>query len=267
MRRYLHTLGVFWQVAIAAEMEYRLNFVMAALSSLMILGGSIFTLSLFYSQGGTLGGWPWHESLLIMAAYTMLQGVVSTLLNPNYLRISELVREGTLDFILLKPLDSQFWLSTWKLGIWGFPDIALGAGVAIYAAARLETTPSAMNWLLGLMALGCGVMILYSIGYALATTTIWFTKLFNITIAMTSLIEAGRYPLSAYPLAYRVFFTWVLPVAFMTTVPAQAVLGRPMYGWSPWAWVLTGLGICVVTFAFSRWFWLFALRSYTSASS
>jgi len=81
-------------------------------------------------------------------------------------------------------------------------------------------------------------------------------------MAMSSLLEAGKYPVFAYPAAYRVFFTAVLPVAFMTTVPAQAMRGEA----SAW-WLVGLLGVSLGLLAGSIGFWRFALRSYTSASS
>jgi ABC-2 type transport system permease protein len=68
--------------------------------------------------------------------------------------------------------------------------------------------------------------------------------------------------MAAYPAAYRFFFTFVVPVAFLTTVPAEAMLGRGEIVWTAGAGILA-IGLLF----FSRYFWQFALRFYTSASS
>ena len=263
MNRYFTVLRIFWSTSIAAEMEYRANFVMAAFSSLVTLAGSLFTLHLFYRGGYELGGWPWHDALMVIAAYTVINGLREVLMDPNRIRITEHVREGTLDFVLLKPIDSQFWLSTWKIGLWGVPNVFFGIALAIYAATLMPEPPSVLGWLAGAYGIVLATLIIHSISYMLATTTIWFVKLMNITIAMQTLLEAGRYPIGAYPWAYQFFFTFVLPVALMTTVPAQAVTGRPEAA----TWLAATTGVTVVLFWLSRWFWRFALRSYTSASS
>ena len=96
----------------------------------------------------------------------------------------------------------------------------------------------------------------------LGATSIWFVKIYNVTEVLRGLLEAGRYPIAAYPAAYRFFFTFVVPVAFLTTVPAEAMLGRGQITWLIGAVVLA-LGLFFVT----TWFWRFALRFYTSASS
>lgn len=102
--------------------------------------------------------------------------------------------------------------------------------------------------------------MLYSLWFLLATTSIWFVKIYNVTEVLRGLLEAGRFPVGSYPALYRVFFTFVVPVAFLTTVPAEAALGR---GEAPFAAFLLALGLL----ALARGFFRLALRSYTSASS
>ncbi|MEL6778891.1 MAG: ABC-2 family transporter protein, partial [Cyanobacteria bacterium J06597_16] len=99
MGRYWRILQLFWQVAIAAELEYRSNFIIALLSSLGGLAGSLFSLSLFYQNGYTFQGWPWEAALIVLGMFTILQGISATFLVPNLNKIVSYVQEGTLDFI------------------------------------------------------------------------------------------------------------------------------------------------------------------------
>ncbi|MCE9589064.1 MAG: ABC transporter permease [Planctomycetes bacterium] len=260
MRRYLNMLRHFWATSLAAEMEYRLNFAVAAATATLGLIGSLFGLWLFFSRGGTLGGWTWDQSLVVMGIFTVLEGVSATLLTPNLGRLVSHVRTGTLDFVLLKPIDSQFWLSTRYFSPGGLPDVAFGVIVTGVAAWRLGLEP--VNMLLSLAPLATACVVLYSLWFLLATTGIWFVKIYNATEVLRSLLESGRFPSSAYPAAWRFAFTFILPVAFMTTVPARVMLGR-----GGAAWPIASLGVAVVLFACSRLFWRFALRYYTSASS
>jgi ABC-2 type transport system permease protein len=260
MARYLQVLKFFWSAAIASEMEYRLNFLLAALSSLGNLVGSIFGLFLFYGKGYTFTGWSWSEALIVVGIFTLLQGFSSAFLVPNLNRIVRHVQEGTLDFVLLKPIRSQFWLSCHTLSPWGLPDIIFGSMIIGYAGRKLGL--GFTNYLLGLAPLLCGLVILYSLWFMLGATSIWFVKIHNVTEVLRGLLEAGRYPIVAYPAAYRFFFTFVVPVAFLTTVPAQALLGKGQTNG------LIGAALLAVGLFFaSTVFWRFALRFYTSASS
>jgi ABC-2 type transport system permease protein len=260
MRRYLKVLRLFWSTAIATELEYRLNFAIATITSIANLGGSLFGLSLFYRTGYTFQGWNWQEATIVLGLFTLLQGFAATFLVPNLNSIVKQVEQGTLDFVLLKPISSQFWLSTKTISPWGFPDLLFGTILIAYAGNKLGLAWH--NYLASLIPLGFGVIILYSLWFILGATSIWFVKVYNITEVLRGLLEAGRYPMVAYPAIYRFFFTFIVPVAFLTTVPAQAMLHRSEVNWSIGAAILA----CAL-FIFSVWFWRFALRFYTSASS
>jgi len=109
IQRYGQILMVFWGTAIAAELEYRLNFLLAILTSIVNLLGSIFGLFLFYRTGYTFSGWRWEEAMIILGIFTLMQGIATTFLIPNLNKIVSHVQLGTLDFVLLKPISSQFW--------------------------------------------------------------------------------------------------------------------------------------------------------------
>ncbi len=262
MKRYFNILRIFWSASVSAEMEYRANFIMAVLSSGIMLVGTVMMLYLFYSTGYEMGGWHWRDALAVVGAFTFLEGMQSAFMTPNRTRVTEYVREGTLDFVLLKPVDSQFWLSVRAVSLWGIPNVLLGLAILVYVIVTREVTPGPTDILLSLTTLSMAVLVLYSLGYLLSTLTIWYVKLYNITMAMQALVETGRYPIPAYKPAYQAFFTFVLPVAFMTTVPAQFLTGRGSATWL----IATAAVTAVLLFA-SIAFWRFALRYYTSASS
>ncbi|TBH21725.1 ABC transporter permease [Thermus thermamylovorans] len=256
--RYLRVFLLFLRLSLAAEMEYRLNFLLGLLSSGLTLLGALFGLLLLYQGGYRPGGWAFEEALLVLAAFTLLQGLGSTLFAPNLNKIVEHVQQGTLDFVLLKPLDPQFWLSLRSFSPWGLGDYLLGFGLLLYAGGRLGLGPG--DYLLFALYWALGAAMLYSLWFLLATTSIWFVKIYNVTEVLRGLLEAGRFPVGAYPALYRVFFTFVVPVAFLTTVPAEAALGRG-------EGVLWALALAASLLLLARGFFRFALRSYTSASS
>jgi ABC-2 type transport system permease protein len=260
MKRYLNVLGLFWSTALAAEMEYRVNFVVATLSSIGNLIGSLFGLFLFYGTGYTFQDWSWEEALVVLGAFTLLQGFANTVLAPNLNRIVQQVQQGTLDFVLLKPISSQFWLSFRSISPWGLPDILFGICIVLYAGDRLQLPPQA--YLFGSLPLLFGAISLYSLWFVLGATSIWFVKIYNVTEVLRGLLEAGRFPIAAYPGAYQFFFTFVIPVAFLTTVPARAMVDR-----LEWSWLLGAIGLAAGLLVAANRFWRFALRYYTSASS
>lgn len=260
MQRYFRVLILFWTTAIAAELEYRLNFLIASFTSVANLAGSIFGLFLFYQNDYTFQGWSWQEAIIVLGIFTLLQGFSATFLVPNLNRIVQQVEQGTLDFVLLKPISSQFWLSMRVVSPWGVPDLLFGITLIVYAGTQLGIGIN--DYLVSMVPISCGFLILYSLWFMLGATSIWFVKIYNVTEVLRGLLEAGRYPIIAYPAIYRFFFTFIVPVAFLTTVPAEAMLGRIQIGW-----IISAGILAVILLVISIFFWRFALRFYTSASS
>ena len=148
-RRHALTLRRFWGTALASQGEYRVNLWIELLATAGNLAGSLFVLSLLYRPGRGLGGWSWEAALVVLGAYTFLDGFSTTLLRPNLSTIVAHVRDGTLDFVLLKPIDSQFWLSTRTLSPWGLPEMVLGLALSLVAAWRSGAQPGPLELAVG----------------------------------------------------------------------------------------------------------------------
>jgi ABC-2 type transport system permease protein len=249
-----------WRTSIAAELEYRMNFLIACITSLGNLAGSVFGLYLFYQGDYQFAGWSLVDSLAVLGTFTALTGFNLMFLTPNLSQLVEHVQSGSLDFVLLKPIDSQLWVSARKVSPWGLPDVLAGLGLLIWVAWQRGTGVEGL--VLAVVPLLAAVVLLYGLWFLVASTSIWFVKIYNATEVLRGVLEAGRYPMAAYPSTWRFVFTFVVPVAFLTTVPAEAVLGR-----GEASTLGVALALAIIAFVASRWFWRFALRSYTSASS
>jgi ABC-2 type transport system permease protein len=174
----------------------------------------------------------------------------------------EHVRRGTLDFVLLKPADAQFLVSTAKFEPWHIIDVAGALAIFAYAFAKLGRWPSPLQLLTGLAFLALALLILYSIWILVVSASFWVVKVDNLSYFFGSLFDVARWPISIFKGALRMAFTVIFPIALMTTYPALALLGT-----LDRRTALTALvgGLAFATVA--RWVWGRALALYTSASS
>jgi ABC-2 type transport system permease protein len=259
--RYWRLASIFTSASIAVQLEYRANFVINVITSVLAAAGGLFGLLLVYGDGQAVGGWSTLEATVVLGVFTFGRGFISAVLAPNLNRIAEGVRTGTMDFVLLKPVDAQFYVSTRNLNILKVPDLLVGLGLAGWALLRLPAV-SLGGVLAGALLLLASLAIVYSIWFALATTAFWFVRVENVTELFNGFYRAGQFPVSVYPPVVRLVFSTIVPIAFVTTVPASAVLGRlePLTG-------AAALGLAAALTLGSRWFWRRAVRSYTSASS
>jgi ABC-2 type transport system permease protein len=259
--RYLKLIGIFAGASVAAKLEYRANFVVSILESIVRGFAAVLGLSVLFGDGKGLGGWSQSEALVLVGIFTLIGGLTGLGIFPNLRRIAEAVRTGSMDFTLLKPLDSQFLVSAREINIFQIPEILIGLGFIVYGLWKHET-PNALNLLLAFGLLIAALAIVYSICFMLSTIAFWFVRVENTLELFWGFYQASQFPITVYPGWVRIMFTFFIPVAFITTVPAEALLGRVNI-----ESVLFAFGIAVLLLSVSRAFWQYAVRSYTSASS
>lgn len=259
-RHYGGVLRAFWVANLAEELQYRANFFASLASTVFWLFTAILTAGLFFGQTNDLGGWSFWEVLALLGVFNAMGGVVEALLRPNIGRLVQMVKQGSLDFVLAKPVDAQFHVSLRRLVIWHVTDVVFGLGLTAFALVRLETIPTLVSLLAFGVALVAGMTIVYSIWLGLMTMAFWFVAVENLAALFDALFESARFPVSAYPGSVRFLLVYLLPVAWITTVPPSILTGRD----GP-ATALAAAAVALLLLAITRWFWRLALSRYTSA--
>jgi ABC-2 type transport system permease protein len=260
--RYLRLLLIFFRVGVLGELSYRANFFAHLAESVMELGTALAGLAVVFSYTTTLGGWRPDEIVALVGVYFLVSGAIRVLIQPSMEQLIEAVHEGTLDFTLTKPEDSQLLVSIQRVEIWNVTDIVLGFGVLAVALVRLGEKVGLGEAAGFAAALVAGAVIVYSFWLMLATLAFWFVRVENMLQIFSSMYEAGRWPVGFYPRWLRFMLTFLIPVAFATTVPAQALAGRLSLRTLAGAYALA-----VALLVLSRAFWRVGVRRYSSASS
>lgn len=259
---YLRLLGIFYKNTLIGELEYRTRFLANLGLSLFWLAWAGAGARIFFFHTETIAGWRYEEVLVVVGLFFALNGYRQLLIQPNLSQLSEYVRMGTLDYILTRPVDSQFLVSLRHLGVFNLGDPLLGLGLVGYALWLMRYLPGPLELALFCLTGLAAMLLLYSLNLLLQTTTIWLVNIERADALVWSLLEAGRFPVNFYTGWVRTALTVVVPVAFFTTFPAQALLGE-----LPWPWALASVLLAGGSFALASWFWRFALRAYTGASA
>lgn len=259
---YISLIWTFFRIGILNELAYRVNFYVQLLQSLLSLGTAIAGLAIVFSHTNALGGWTAIDILALLGVFMFVGGMIRIVIQPSMSQLMEDVRQGTLDFTLTKPCDAQFLISISQIRIWRITDIFLGLGVLltalIYRGLHVELT----DILLFTIVLFTGGTIIYSFWLMLATLTFWFLRIENILVIFQSMYEAGRWPIGIYPHWLRFVLTFLVPVAFAITVPAEALSGRLTTDS-----VVTSIALSIFMLLFSRWFWKRGVKNYAGASA
>lgn len=262
MTRYLKLFWLFTRVSIQDDAAYRMDFVVHFFLALLQLGAELTALWTIFSNAHSLAGWTVVEIIALLGVFRIMVGTIGMLIGPNMRRMMEDIRDGRLDFAILKPVNTQFFVSTRRVVLFRGIDILFGLGMATFAAIHLSADLSPGRVLLFLAMLASGLAIIYSFWLVLATLAFWFTRINNIEMVFWNVFEAGRYPVHIYPPWVRWGLTYVIPLAFLTTFPAGSLIGKT----APQQ-VIVALIAGAVSLVLSSWFWRYGLRHYSGASA
>lgn len=252
----------FLRVGVMNELQYRANFVIQLLQSVVAVATGLIVIALIFSQTTDLSGWTEHELQVVMGVFTIMGGIIGFAIEPNMGRLMSDIQLGTFDYVLTKPADAQLLVSVREFRLWRLTDVVVGAVVLAWGLSRLD---SELTWsggaaFVGLLLVG-GVMV-YCFWLLLTTGAFWFVRMEMMQELFIGLYRAGQYPVSIYPGWLRLMLTFLVPIAFAVTVPSEALTDRLGLGG-----VLLAIGFALFLLALARVFWRFALRRYSGASA
>jgi ABC-2 type transport system permease protein len=259
---YLRLIRVFFLVNIAGELAYRINFLFSFFESVVGLGFTLAGLAIIFSYTDSLNGWRPAEILALVGVYSLIGGIIRVAILPGMEQLTQSVRDGTFDFTLTKPEDAQLIVSISRIGVWKIVDIFLGLVILIIALVQLGGSIGGLQAAEFLAMLLTGSVIVYSFFLILATLAFWLVRVENVLTIFLSVYHAGRWPLSLYPGWLRYGLIFIIPVAFATTIPVEALTSR-----LNWVTLVAAFTAAVVLFSVSRAFWKFGLKHYSGASA
>lgn len=258
----LRLASTFFRVGVMNEMQYRINFFLQLVQSIMTVGTGLIVLAVVFSKTNELGGWSRPQLLAVMGVFTLVGGVIRTFIQPNMQRVVADVREGKLDFALTKPADAQLLVSVRDIRFWQLTDVLVGLAVLTVALVQLRSTMQWQHVVSFVALLLSGLVSIYCFWLMLASASFWLVRIDEVQELFDGLFRAGQYPVGIYPGWLRYGLTFIVPLAFAITVPAEAVTGRLV-----WTSVVVMVVFTIVLIGVSRWCWKRGLRRYGGASA
>ena len=271
---YYRVFVTFARNSLVRDMTFRWNFLIQCASSVswVLMNLGFYVLIFGQLDGKELApdsGWRQYEFFVFLSTTLFVNSLVQTFFMPNAAEFSELIRTGMLDFALLKPIDTQFLISLQRVNWSALTNFAFAGGLLTFALWKLDYHPGWRELLLYPLYILCGVLILYSLMIALASTSIWFGRNQTLYDFWFYITNFSRYPMEIYQgtlgLPLRWFFTFIIPVLVVVNVPAR-LLAKPLKS-GEWQLALFTIGATLCSLLASRWIFRRALASYRSASS
>jgi len=243
-------------------LQYRFDFFTEGLLEIVWAGTALVPLFVVFRDRREIAGWTFGEALLVVGWFTLLQGILEGAINPSLTSVVEHIRKGTLDFVLLKPADAQFLVSTARFQPWKATNVLTAAAIFAYAFHLLGRPPSLVGLLGAALLLASSTLLLYSLWILTVSAAFYVVRVDNLTFLFGAIFDAARWPSSVFRGFLSIVFTFVIPLALLTTYPALAMLGK-----LSWPTLASALGGSAIFDLAARLVWLHSIGRYTSASS
>jgi ABC-2 type transport system permease protein len=258
----LKLLSAFFKVNVQLALAYRADTIVNILLNVMWLGWELLTLSIIFSNTETIGGWGFGELIALLGVFRLVNTMMIALIWPNTEKFNQSIRDGSMDYTLLQPINSMFLVTFSRITIWRIWDLVLAIVLILVGVNMSGETTTPLHLLAFILLTVSGAIVIYSLWIVLIALTFWFTKFDNNVTILQALLDSGRYPVTVYPAWLRIIVTFVIPIAVATTVPLQALRGDLNT-----SRILMFLAISIVSFLIASRVWKAGLKQYSGASS
>lgn len=262
LKKYFRIFFHFQKFNLMKKMAYPVSFLNLLITILLVMFLHVLFIKINFGYITSLAGWTFYQVLVIVGTYMIVEGLMWIFFaNLNSLTIC--IQDGTLDSILLKPVDTQFLVSFWRGDFEDVVRIVTGVSL-IFMATRSIAGVGFLQIFLFLLTILNGGIIFYSFNLMLRCIGFWVIEVRSLWLLMDKMFDNSQYPTDIYyQKIVRGFFTFVIPLAFMATVPAKILTNKNI------DFQLVGISflVMIIFFGGSRLFWKFSLRHYSSASS
>jgi len=258
--RYARLLRLQVRASLLLGLQYRVDFMLDGLTGFFWTASAILPLVVVFQSRPTIAGWTFGEALMVTGWFTFLEGILEGAVNPSLSEVVEHIRKGTFDFVLLKPADAQFLVSTARLQPWRATNVLTAVLLFAWGFHLLGRMPAPGAGAAAAVAMAAAIAVLYSLKTLAVSAAFFVVRVDNLAHLFDAVFDAARWPAPIFRGIVRIVFTFVIPLALMTTYPAQALLGT-----LPARTLAFAIAGAVGALLVSRAVWTAAIAHYTSA--
>ena len=250
------------RVGVMNEVQYRANFFIQLMQSAVAVATGLIALAVIFDHTGDLNGWSRPELIVVMGVFTLVGGLIGFAIEPNMGRVLADIHLGTFDYVLTKPADSQLLSSVRQFNLWRLVDAGVGVGVIVWGLVRLDDSLAADELAGFALTLVAGFVLTYCLWLVVTAGAFWVVRMDQVQELFFGLYRAGQYPVTVYPFALKLVLTYLVPIGFAVTVPAESLTGR-----LTWERVVVTVVFLVIVLMVTRLIWHAGTRRYAGASA
>ena len=262
MGRYLRLYLGFVRFSFSKAMEFRVDFFFRVVMDMVFYATQIGFFAVLYGHTQELGGWDMSKTLIFISGFFLVDALHMTIFANNMWMLPILVNKGDLDYYLVRPVSSLFFVSLREFAANSFLNLLIALGLCTYAISAYAEPLSAGRIALYALLLVNGTLLYAILNIAFLIPVFWLHSARGLGEIFFSLAKYGERPERIFHGYVRRLLVTFLPLSLVASRPAQVLFDGAD---AQTLLHLSLVTVCAVLFLF--WFWNKALRSYSSASS
>jgi len=223
MKKYINLYKLFLKNSFIKEFSDPLNITVSIVAVCFWMLSTFLFYRVIYSRINEIAGWNWNEALILIATFFIVDGVLFTLFYWNFQKLKNNIESRELDFVLLKPVNQQFISSTQEIQASMYIQLILAIILIIIGANGLDLKIDIYSIFLYVIFIILATMISYFMWFSTICFAFFAKGIDNLLSFFEEIFNFAVYPSSIFSGAFKIFFNYIIPIAFMVTVPSKVL--------------------------------------------
>lgn len=262
MFRYFKLYSYFVRFSFSKAMEFRLDFFFRIIMDCVYYAVNMGFYSVLFGHTGKIGDWSLEQVYVFAGGYFVLDALMMTVFSTNMWWLPNLVNKGDLDYYLVKPVSSLFFLSVREFAANSFMNLVIAVGIWIWAISNYQGEWSFHILLIYILLILNGTFIYFLLQLLSILPVFWTHSAHGFTDLFYSLQSFMERPHKIFDGWLRRILMSVLPYSLMASVPAAYFFQEISY-----SMVIYLFSVSLIFFLLILFIWNLALKNYSSASS
>lgn len=242
-------------------MEFRLNFIIRTILNFAWMITLYFSIYLIFGQLNRIADWTLNQVLLLTSVYYFSNTLFKAILQDSINNFSDVIRKGSFDFLLIKPVNLKFITSLGKVNLTQLPRLIVILLLVVKFTILNNPNVNAIDITFTIISVILGIWSIYCMMFSISAIAFWKPRIWNIWAFQSNLKELSQFPSDVYKGFLRLIVV-ILPIAAFSTVPTKFLLGTGNFKLFIYTIVITIVFTVIFNFIWSR-----GLKEYESASS
>jgi ABC-2 type transport system permease protein len=262
MARYLALYAACVRFSFQRAFEFRLDFFFRVFMDGLWYAMNLAFFEILHRHTPLLGGWDQGQVRIFAAGVFVADALHMTFFSNNAWVFPTAVNRGDLDYHLLRPVSSLFFVSVREFAVNSFLNLLMALGILVWAFGAYPGEVAGWRFPVYGGALLLGAFLHYCVMFLFLVPVFWIQGSSGLRDVFWTSDRFMSRPDGLFTGWVKKVLVSVLPLSLVVSYPTHALFEA-----DPWPRVLHVLVVTAAMFALLVFAWRRGLRAYSSASS